>query len=274
MSKGKHQQLDLPVIIIVAGEKGGVGKSLTALVLADLCHLYSRPLTVLQIDRQARLARALGEHVTTISIDPKLARKDPAAAARAYTPIYTAIEAAAAGGPSVLIDIGANEGTGFAQWLGLADLAGDLKDWSIPVLLVIPFLAESEAMAQAARTAQLMMGQIPTAQLLLVENRRDGAIADLHPASDAARMHRTEIAGIARTACSISMPLIEAGSWRPFEAAGCRMIDVVGMPVDKVVSLTGLPRVEAKIVRGDVAAFFAEMLEGLSKVIAFQSEGA
>ncbi|RYH64515.1 MAG: hypothetical protein EON54_06330, partial [Alcaligenaceae bacterium] len=107
-----------PLLIIVAGEKGGVGKSLTSLALADTFQLNELPLNVLQIDNQARLSQALGRHVTTIRIDAKLVRRDPAAASRAYTPIYAAIEAMNRGHGSVLIDVGANEGTGLAQWLG------------------------------------------------------------------------------------------------------------------------------------------------------------
>jgi hypothetical protein len=68
------------------------------------------------------------------------------------------------------------------------------------------------------------------------------------------------------------MPLIEAGSWRPFEAAGCRPIDVVAMPVDRVTEVTGLPPAEAKIVRGDVAAFFAVMLDAFGGLIGFARE--
>jgi hypothetical protein len=47
------------------------------------------------------------------------------------------------------------------------------------------------------------------------------------------------------------------------------LIDVVSMSVEDVQGVTGLPRPEAKIVRGDVAAWFSVMLDGLSGVIAF-----
>ncbi len=36
--------------------------------------------------------------------------------------------------------------------------------------------------------------------------------------------------------------------------------------------VTGLPRPEAKIVRGDVAAWLSEMLDGLARIIAFGPE--
>lgn len=258
-----------PLLMIVAGEKGGVGKSLVSLALADLFRLHELSLDVLQIDAQQRLSRSLGRELTTIRVDHKLARRDPAAAARAYTPLYTAIEAIPTNGGSVLVDVGANEAAGLAQWLGLVDLAGDIPEWNMPVLIVVPYVAEAEAIRQTSITIKLLAEHLPQARLLLVENRRDGTVSDLHPASEAAAVHAKLIAPLRRSASAIMMPLIEAGSWRPFEAAGCRLIDVVSMSVDDIIRVTGLPRAEAKIVRGDVAAWFAIMLEGFSGVIAF-----
>lgn len=260
-----------PLFAIVAGEKGGVGKSLNSLALADTFQLHNRPLNVLQIDNQARLSRALGHDVTTIRIDAKLARRDPAAASRAYTPIYSAVETIRTGA-SVLVDVGANESAGFAQWLDLVDLAGDLEEWNIPVLVAVPYVAEAEAIQQAARTVQLFRDRLPSARLVLIENDRDGQISSLHPASDATKSFTKSIAPLKRIASTIRMPLIEAGSWRPFEAASCRLVDVAAMPIDRVMEVTGLPRAEAKIVRGDVAAFFAVMLEGFSAEIDFGAE--
>ena len=257
-----------PLLIIVAGEKGGVGKSLTSLAFADAFKLHEKPLSILQVDSQARLGAALGEEIVAIRVDHKLARRDPAASARAYTPIYEAIAAIPATRRTVLIDVGANEAAGLAHWMGLVDLASDLADWEIPVLLAVPYLAEGEAIRQAGRTLELLTAQLGSPRLMLVENERDGRIADLHPASDALAAHRRIIAPLLKQADLIAMPLVEAGSWRPFEAAGCRPIDVAAMDVADVMRVTGLPRPEAKIVRGDVAAWLSDMLDGLARIIA------
>lgn len=182
-----------PLLVIVAGEKGGIGKSLASLALADIFQLHELPLHVLQIDSQARLSRALGQEITTIRVDAKLARRDPAAAARAYTPIYEAIEKISSSSASVLVDVGANEGAGLAQWLGLVDLAGDLEEWNVPVLTVIPFVAESEAIRQAGHTARLLLDRLPLARLVLVENERDGTIAGLHPPRMPSRRSRATL---------------------------------------------------------------------------------
>lgn len=204
-----------PLLLIVAGEKGGVGKSLVSLALANLFRLHDLSLDVLQIDAQQRLSRSLGRDLTTIRVDHKLARRDPAAAARAYTPLATAVEAIGTIGGSVLVDVGANEAAGLAQWLSLVDLAADLEDWNIATLIAVPYVAEAEAIRQASTTVKLLAERLPQSKILLVENQRDGVVGDVHPESDAAAVHAKLIAPLRKTASSIVMPLIEAGSWRP-----------------------------------------------------------
>ncbi|MDH8436880.1 hypothetical protein, partial [Klebsiella variicola] len=78
----------------------------------------------------------------------------------------------------------------------------------------------------------------------------DGEFAHLHEASDAATLYRASIEPLMDRATLLRMPVIEAGSWRPFEAAHCRLMDVPMMPIRKVMALTGLPRPESKIARG------------------------
>jgi hypothetical protein len=63
--------------------------------------------------------------------------------------------------------------------------------------------------------------------------------------------------------------LIEAGSWRPFEQNHFRLIGVGTMEIPEIMDLTGLSRPEAKLARGDVLAFFAQMEEELSKLLPF-----
>lgn len=263
----------LPHLIIVANEKGGQGKSLAALAVADHAHLHEAPLGVAQVDAQHRLAHALGRNVLTIAPVAKDARRDPAAEARSFTPLYTMIEKAAGRGASVLIDTGANQSTRLAHWSGLVDLAEDLAHWKIATTVIVPYVAEAEGMRQAAQTATLLLDRIPQARLVLVENERDGLFTHLHPASDAASVHRTMIAPLKAKSTTLRMPAIEAGSWRPFEAARCRLVQVAQMPVEKVMTVTGLPRPEAKIVRGDVAGWTATVFEELDRVLPWNKRG-
>jgi len=263
----------MPHLIIVANEKGGQGKSLAALAVADHAYLHDAPLGVAQVDAQHRLAHALGRNVLTVAPVAKEARRDPAAEARSFTPLHALIEKAAGRGASVLIDTGANQASRFAHWAGLSDLAEDLTLWKVETTLIVPYVAEAEAMRQAAQTANLLRERIPQARLVLVENERDGAFAQLHPASDAAGVHRTMIKPLKAQATVLRMPAIEAGSWRPFEAARCRLVQVAQMPVEKAMTVTGLPRPEAKIARGDVAGWTSTVFDELDRVLPWSKRG-
>lgn len=81
------------------------------------------------------------------------------------------------------------------------------------------------------------------------------------------------IAPLKAQSTTLRMPAIEAGSWRPFEASRCRFVQVAQMPVEKVMALTGLPRPEAKIARGDVAGWTATVFEELDRVLPWSKRG-
>lgn len=254
-------------LIIVASNKGGQGKSLVSQLTADHALLHGAPLGVAQIDNQARLARSLGRKVLAVDAVPSTARRDPGAEARAFTPLYGMIEKAAQRRANVLIDVGANQASRFIGWAGLVDLPEDLTVWDFETIVLTPYVAEAEGIRQGGRTAAAMMECIPDARLVLVENERDGMFADLHPASDAAAAYREAIEPLKSRAAVLRMPAVEGNSWRIFEAAHCRPVQVAGMPVEKVMALTGLPRPEAKIARGDVAAFAGTFFAELDRVL-------
>ncbi|CKY80971.1 Uncharacterised protein [Mycobacterium tuberculosis] len=63
------------------------------------------------------------------------------------------------------------------------------------------------------------------------------------------------------------MGAIPGGSWRHFEAAGSRFIDVVDLETPAAMQLSGLPRAEAKIARGDVAQWLVALFAELDRVL-------
>jgi hypothetical protein len=254
-------------LVIVANEKGGQGKTLASLVVADHACLNDAPLAIAQVDTQLRLARAVGRNVLTIAAVSGEVRRDPSADARAFTPLYGMLERVGGRRANCLLDIGANQVGRFANWAGLVELDEDLETWKIETTIMVPFVAEGEGIRQAAETANMLLQRFPRAQLVLVQNERDGEFAHLHDSSDAASVYRTSIEPLLDRATLLRMPAIEAGSWRPFEAAHCRLMDVPMMPVRKIMALTGLPRPESKISRGDVAAWTALVFAELDRVL-------
>lgn len=260
----------LPAVAIIAQDKGGEGKTLSALALADRAHLSGIPVGVVQIDDQGRLPLLLGPQVVTIKFDPRQARRDPSVEQRAYTPLYETIEMTSAAGGLTIVDLGANTASRAALWAGMIDLDEELRNMGAAALVVTPFCSTAESMRLGARAAKAFLDRLPDARLALIENERDGLIETLHPASDAAAAYRDAIlplkSGLATT---LRMPLIEGASWRIFEAAGVRPVDVVSMPVAEIMALTGLPKPEAKIARGDVAAWLSVVCDELDRLVLF-----
>jgi hypothetical protein len=254
-------------LIIVANDKGGQGKTLLALGIADHAYLHDAPLAIAQVDTQRRLARAVGRNVLTIAAVPRETRRDPSADARSFTPLYSMLERVGARNSNFLLDIGANQVERFVNWAGLADLDEDLEEWGYSTTLIVPLVAESEGIRHAGLTAGLLLERFPRANLVLVQNQRDGAFRDLHPSSDAAATYRACIEPLMGRAALLRMPVIEAGAWRAFEAANCRLMQVPTMELKRIMALTGLPRPESKISRGDVAAWTASMFAEFDRVL-------
>ena len=258
-------------LIIIASEKGGVGKTTLSLAVYDRLTLEGANPTVIQVDRQRRLSAAIDSDVLTIASDPQAQRQDPALEIRRFSPIMTRIESAAKQAP-ILIDVGAGEAGRFAAWAGLVDLQEDLDEWDLKCCVLIPFLAEAESIRQAAWTADRLHAALPKASIAFIENCRDGEVALLHPGSDAAvAFTENLLPWLSRCAFSLTMPGIPAGSWRHFEAASCRFVDVVAMPTSEVMSRTGLARAEAKIARGDISQWLLQIFDELNQLLGTRS---
>lgn len=253
-------------LFIVASEKGGVGKTTLSLALFDKLTLDGLAPAVIQIDRQRRLSDAVGGDVLTIASDPQAQRLDPALEVRRFSPVLERIEDVAGRAP-ILIDVGAGEAGRFFAWTGLVDLAEEVDEWGLKCIAMIPFLAEAEAIRQAAWTASRVRAVLPTARIVFVENHRDGLVSQLHPTSDAAVGFNEHLLPYLSSALLISMPSIPAGSWRYFEAANCRFVDVVSMATDQIMQLTGLPRADSKIARGDVSQWLLQVFDQLDRVL-------
>jgi hypothetical protein len=267
----KHHKSELMAgtkqFVVVANDKGGQGKTLTSLSITDHAYLHDAPLAISQVDAQNRLARAVKRNVLTIAAVSREVRRDPSADARAFTPFYSMLERVGARGANVLLDIGANQVGRFANWSGLVELEEDLEEWGFQTTIIVPFVAEGEGIRKAAETVKLLLSRFPRAKQVLIQNERDGEFAHLHPSSDAASVYRTEIEPLLDRATLLRMPPIVAGSWRAFEAADCRLMDVPMMPVRKIMALTGLPRPESKISQRDVAAWTAMVFAELDGVL-------
>jgi len=253
-------------LIIVANEKGGVGKTTLSLAIIDKMALDGIAPSVIQVDRQQRLSAALDGAVLTIESDPKAQRQEPTLEIRRFSPILAHVELMA-NQSSVLIDIGAGEASRFAEWASLVDLEEDIAEWGLRCDVLIPYLSESESIRQASWTADRLRTALPDARISFIENQRDGQIAHLHPGSDAATSFAEKLLPwLSDGAISLTVPGIPAGAWRHFESANCRFSDVVVMSTNDAMLRTGLSRAESKIARGDVSQWLLQVFDELDRL--------
>lgn len=251
---------------LLANQKGGVGKSLCALAISDRLTLEGETPAVIQIDRQRRLSDAIGTGVLTIESDPKASRIDPEIEFRRFSPVLELIESTAGNAPLV-IDCGAGEVDRFATWAAMVDLEEDLQEWGITCHILIPFLSEAEAIRQAAWSAEKLKSALSTSKIHFIENRRDGRLSMAHPLSATTAAVEEHLKEWQQTCQTLVFPAIPGGSWRLFEAARCRFIDVVDMSTAQTIATTGLPRAEAKIARGDVSQWLVRVFEEFDRTL-------
>ncbi len=259
-----------PFLHITASGKGGIGKTVLAQTIAELLELNGLPLSIFQLDDQQRLEKSLGQDVVTLDIQTlKRSRRDPSVITKVFDPLYAGIEALPHSQQSLLLDVGATQIGNLIDYAGLIDLEEDLQLFGITGFVFIPAVAEPESLSQAKRALELFQETLPSLTPVFVENTRDGKLDNLSSASQAGQIYAEELCPALRNVTSITMPLIEGGSWRPFEQNHCRIMSAGMMDIPEIMQLTGLTRPEAKLARGDVLAFFAEMEDELSKILPF-----
>lgn len=267
MAKKKEPTVK-PGIGISAGGKGGAGATTLATLTIDLLELSGEKVEVVQVDMQDRLSRILGREIASVRGDVlREARRDPSAGLRGFRPLMESVERAAQSNARVVIDVGGALCADLQTFAALSDLDDDLREMGMPCTILVPALAEPESISQAARTLRRFREVLPSATTVLVENQRDGAFADLVTRSEAHNLYVNTLLPAAEGSRTIILPAVAGRSWALFERHFCRPLDVVRMSVADVMRLTELPRSEAKIARGDIAAWLAAIEPELSPIL-------
>lgn len=262
------------ILIFVLCGKGGVGKTLLSLLLADLLDLNDIPYDVIQIDDQDKLRKTLQQLVTSVDIALlRRARKDPNVLTAAFKELYARIESMPTSRRSLLIDVGATQQHSLLDYAALTELNADLREFGIPSIAFVPVVTDPEAIEQASRQIEVLARVMPSVQPIVVINERDGKFEAMAPSSEAARLYRERLHPLMKSLPKIVMPKVEADSWQHYERQHCRLLDAIGLDVKETMSITGLSRPEAKLARGDVAAWVQAMESEIIKVLPILNGG-
>ena len=264
----KKELLVKPRVFMVASGKGGTGGTTTSTLAVDFLELGGEQVEVVQVDNQDRLSRILGRDIASVRSDVlRESRRDPSAGLHAFRPLMDTVEKAAQSDTRVVVDIGGALAVYLLAFAALSDLDEDLREMGMPCTILVPALTEPESISQAARTLMRFREVLPSATTVLVENQRDGAFADLVTRSEAHNLYVNALLPAAEGSKIVTLPAVAGRSWALFERHFCRPLDVVRMSVADVMRLTELPRSEAKIARGDVAAWLSAIEHELLPIL-------
>ena len=267
----KNSPFAPPFVVLTVAQKSA-GKTHLLLTVADLMALNGYRFSAFQVDDQKRLSEMLGEKVIDLRPDPDRLIEDPTLMTRALTPFYEACRRAIPSKTSVLLDCGANETEAMANFLRDVDLDEDLIAWKLPAIVLCPFYAEAECLRQSAYSVSRISDAVPSARIILVENRFGGSVERITPGSTTDTAYR-ELLAAATGSDRIVMPAIAKEYWAPYEGAGMRFIKAIATAPDAASRLLKRDVGEVKIMRAQVTRYFRAMHAQLSPIIALPKGG-
>jgi hypothetical protein len=214
----------------------------------------------------------LAEKVIDLRPDPDRLIDDPTLMTRSLTPFYEACRRAIPSKISVLLDTGANETEAVANFLRDVDLDEDLIAWKLPCVVLCPFYAEAECLRQSAYSVSRLAGAVPSARIVLVENRFGGSVERITPGSITHRAYR-ELLSVATDADRIVMPAIAKEYWAPYEGAALRFIKAIAMDPETASRTLKKEVGEVKVMRAQVTKYFRAMHAQLSQIFSLPKGG-
>lgn len=241
-------------LIVVANGKGGVGKTTTALLLADLLDMAEADVILMEIDTRKRLSGYLGEAVNSLEIPShRDIRGNRDALIQTYDPVLDALEES----DTVLLDIGANEDQLFFEWARLGYLADQLAELGATAEFVVVTVDEPLSIEGAEYVLREAGESVPGCGRTLVLNERDGA---RFRALDTAVLQKQGVR-------VVRMPAGPSEIWEDLQTAKLRFAPVLAMEPRELREKFGHSRARATRARGELAVWFGAMREALDPIV-------
>jgi hypothetical protein len=272
--KAEERAKDGPVIHLVIGPKGGIGKSMLARLLIDLYRLMGNPVRIVQIDRTALLPRLYGDLVSVVHLPTaEDMRSDPLATLFAMEPLSATIDASLADNAPVVIDVGGGpSAVATVEYIGKSRLDAHLRQNGARAMIWLVFVADFAAMAQSATLGRALEVAHPSAEIIAVLNERSGGFG-FFPGSPPDEVWRETVAPFVEGRRSLQMPAVAAGALAPFEALGMTFAEIVNAEEATLAKRLGQSRAVATSLRGDVADWLKGMWVRLDALTAADQGG-
>ena len=257
--------------LVVAG-KGGIGKTLVAMLLAVALILRNRTPTILEADMQRRLPLLFPDLTTTIDIDQLDAlADDPMALARAFSAIPKAVRDAAAKKSDVIVDTAATWHLAIIKYVAEIKLTAKVAKLGGKVVFLVPVTADTDAVLLAIETAEKIEQLVPMAELIFVLNAHPHSVMFDLPAVNA--IHGADkVNRLLRNHRQVRLREMPQKIWGHFERHNMTVLDVISADANDLLEIACADPDTVELMQGRVAQWFNSFVAEMEPVMQFHND--
>jgi hypothetical protein len=272
--KAEERARTAPLIHLVIGPKGGIGKSTLARLLIDKYRLTGGNVRIVQIDRTALLPKLYGELVSVVHLpSAEDMRGDPLAGMIAMEPLSVAIDASLADTAPLVVDVGGGpSASATVEYVGKTRLDAYLRKNGARVVVWLMFVADFAAMGQSAVLGRALEVAVPSAEIVPVLNERSGRFK-FFTGSSSDDVWREAVVPFLGGRRILQMPPAAAGALVPFEQLGLTFVDIINADDTAIAKRLNVSRAIGASLQGDVAAWLEVMWSGLDALVTADQGG-
>lgn len=218
----------MTITIIVANDKGGVGKSTVAQFCASELLRRLGDVHVVEFDNQHRLKRFFdAANVTSVQVTPESGLR-----AEIWDPLLEWLD----DGRPAVIDLGARMWDEMGAWATVTS-PGEIVDTTHTTVLV-PFTADPEAVSGAQRIADSVARVLPGARLIALAIDKDGDVAMLSTSP----LYRALVSAVEGTGGAVrAFPVMAREGYPVLAALGLRFDQIAAARPKEIAAVSGLP---------------------------------
>ena len=255
-----------PTAIMVGGNLGGIGKSSLLTVLADSFRIAGKPLDLLQLDEQSKVARMTGQPVTSVNLAVfQNTREDEWAVQRAMRPIYDTIIAMAQTGRCCAIETAGGMSAIAHDAFAVMDLVEETDELGIKIDAQILVVASEESLKQMVLETERHRRTFPGGRIVYVLNNRMGNVRAF--IDEVADELRQPVLKLLYDSPHITMHRVAPPTMRLWEKLAVSPFRIAEWRIDggygRIMTETGLDRLEAKLFAGEIVGWAANIREQL-----------
>jgi len=254
---------------ILAG-RGGIGKTLTAMLLTVALLQKKRKPKILQADIQTRLQALFPDFTVNIDIDQlENMENDPLALARAFSAIPRTVRECARDRSDLVIDTAATWHLQVIRYAAEIGLGRKIADLGGQLTFLLPVSADIDAISLAFDTARKIEEVISPAEIVFIKNEYPAPV-DFNLDAVRSAYGEGEIRRLLDRHRQIRLAAINRQIWGPFERANLSALDVISAEPDMLTSITDSDIDTVELMQARVETWMVSFTRELHPLLQFK----